>query len=136
MTFGESAINFGGVLLIIVVLIVWAVIAVKKENQKIALMSPDDRQVYLKQKAIEQVEQAENRASFHHGPKNVHILCPHCQARGQVRTKQVKQKVGISGAKATGALLTGGLSILATGLSRKQQVTVATCGSCSSTWQF
>jgi hypothetical protein len=67
---------------------------------------------------------------------NVHIVCPHCQTKGQVSTRQVKQKVGVSGAKATGALLTGGLSLLATGLSRKQQVTEARCSKCGSVWHF
>ena len=53
------------------------------------------------------------------------ILCPHCQVRGQVHTKRVKVKRGISGGKTTGAVLTAGFSILATGLSRKE--TAATC---------
>jgi hypothetical protein len=64
------------------------------------------------------------------------IVCPHCQVKGNVSTRQVKQKVGVSGAKATGALLTGGLSLLATGLSRKQQVTEARCSNCGSVWHF
>jgi hypothetical protein len=51
-------------------------------------------------------------------------------------TKRLKAKKGISGAKATGALLTGGLSILATGLSRKEWVTDAKCKNCKSRWQF
>jgi hypothetical protein len=64
------------------------------------------------------------------------IVCPHCQVRGQVVTKRVKVKRGVSGGKATGAVLTGGLSILATGLSRKEAVTRATCGNCNTTWTF
>jgi hypothetical protein len=64
------------------------------------------------------------------------IVCPHCQVRGHVHCKTVKAKKGISGGKATGALLTGGFSILATGLSRKQKVTEAHCNNCQSTWQF
>jgi len=64
------------------------------------------------------------------------MICPHCGERGYVRTKFVKQKKGISGAKATGALLTGGLSIFATGLSRKEKNTKAHCKHCGSTWNF
>lgn len=62
------------------------------------------------------------------------IQCPHCGVTGQVRTKETKQKRGISGGKATGAVLTAGVSILATGLSRKQKVMEAHCKNCGSRW--
>jgi len=62
------------------------------------------------------------------------ILCPHCQVRGQVHTKRVKVKRGVSGGKTTGAVLTAGFSILATGLSRKETATRATCNNCHVTW--
>ena len=61
-------------------------------------------------------------------------ICPHCQTKGFVRTMPVKRKKGISGAKATGAILTLGVSMLATGLSRKEGLTQAHCGNCNSTW--
>jgi hypothetical protein len=64
------------------------------------------------------------------------IVCPHCQVRGRVHTKQVKVKRGISGGKATGAVMTLGWSVLATGLSRKENATQATCKNCHSTWMF
>ena len=67
---------------------------------------------------------------------NEHIVCPHCNKRGCVLTRSVTEKKGISGAKATGALLTGGLSVLLTGLSRKESRTEATCRHCNSSWQF
>lgn len=69
-------------------------------------------------------------------PINPHMVCPHCQTRGFIVTTQVKVKGGISGGKATGALLTGGLSLLGTGLSRKNLVTKATCGQCKMQWQI
>lgn len=62
------------------------------------------------------------------------ILCPHCHTRGNVTSTVVKAKRGVSGGKVTGAVLTGGLSILGTGLSRKQQVTEMHCGNCGTTW--
>ena len=62
------------------------------------------------------------------------VTCPHCGATGKVATRPVKAKKGISGGKATGALLTGGFSLLATGLSRKETVTQAHCGNCQVTW--
>jgi len=70
------------------------------------------------------------------GVRNAAILCPHCQKRGHVWAKTVKRKKGISGGKATGALLTGGISIILTGLSRKESVTQAHCAYCNSTWEF
>jgi hypothetical protein len=56
------------------------------------------------------------------------MVCPHCQTRGFVRTKYSSVKVGVSGGKATAALLTAGLSLFVTGLSRKTLVTEAHCG--------
>jgi hypothetical protein len=48
----------------------------------------------------------------------------------------MKRKKGISGGKVMGGLLTGGISLLATGLSRKEQATQAHCDNCKSTWDF
>ena len=70
------------------------------------------------------------------GRVNHQMVCPHCQTKGKIKTTQVKRKVGVSGGKATAALLTGGLSLFATGLSRKEKVTEAWCGNCKSVWQF
>ena len=71
-----------------------------------------------------------------YGERNQNIICPHCQTKGQVHTRKVDKKAGISGAKATAAVLTGGVSILATGLSRKDNLTEAHCCKCESTWTF
>jgi len=67
---------------------------------------------------------------------NSHMICPHCLAQGQVSTSTVKRKQGISGGKATGAVLTLGWSLLATGLSRKVESTQARCGNCGAVWNF
>ena len=69
-------------------------------------------------------------------PRKDTIICPHCQIRGSVRTAKVKRKRGVSGGKATAAVLTLGWSMLATGLSRKEMVTHAACGNCGSEWDF
>jgi len=71
-----------------------------------------------------------------HGPRKAAMICPHCQTKGCVYTKNVKMKAGVSGGKATAAILTGGFSLFATGLSRKQSVTEAWCSNCQSTWHF
>ena len=70
------------------------------------------------------------------GPIREALICPHCQAKGVVRSKQVRLKKGVSGAKATGALITGGLSVLVTGLSRKETATQAHCTNCGTTWHI
>jgi hypothetical protein len=70
------------------------------------------------------------------GPIRPQIVCTHCQVQGRVRTKGIEKDAGISGKKATAAALTGGISILATGLSRKEQLTQAHCDNCGSTWTY
>ena len=64
------------------------------------------------------------------------MVCPHCLTRGHVQVQRVTQKKGVSGGKATGAILTGGLSLLVVGLSRKERPTQAHCNYCGSTWLF
>ena len=71
-----------------------------------------------------------------YGWRSSTIICPHCGARGMVGTRPTKVKRGVSGGKAVGAVLTGGLSLLAVGLSRKQTVTEAKCISCGVTWHI
>ena len=68
--------------------------------------------------------------------KKPQMICPHCQTQGSVSTEKTKVKQGISGGKATGALLTLGTSMLVTGLSRKQKVTRAKCSNCDAEWFF
>lgn len=67
---------------------------------------------------------------------NSQMICPHCHAQGQVSTSTIKRKQGISGGKATGAFLTLGWSLLATGLSRKVESTQARCANCGAVWNF
>lgn len=68
--------------------------------------------------------------------RNASMICPHCQHKGNVFTERTKMKQGVSGGKATGALLTAGVSLLAVGLSRKQKVTKAKCKTCGNEWVF
>ena len=68
--------------------------------------------------------------------QSAQLVCPHCQTKGSVATRRVKLKKGVSGGKAVGALMTGGLSVLATGLSRKEDATEAKCSNCGSLWHF
>lgn len=62
------------------------------------------------------------------------VVCKHCGTAGQVFVNRVERKRGISGGKAAGALFTGGLSLLATGLSRKEAVSSMRCKNCGMKW--
>jgi len=81
-------------------------------------------------------QKEESRLWRKYGSLNKELICPHCRHKGQVRTTPVQQKKGVSGGKATGALLTGGASLLLVGLSRKEWNTQAHCMHCNSTWYF
>jgi hypothetical protein len=108
----------------------------RKEKEKRAAMSPHELQLYVEnEKAVADIrrrakEERRREASdtFNHGPINPMMVCPHCNTRGQIRTQGVVNKKGISGGKATAAIFTGGVSLLATGLSRKEAATQARCG--------
>jgi methylaspartate ammonia-lyase len=83
------------------------------------------------------MQAAEHRAlAAVRSAQQARIVCQHCQTPGRVKTKPIMVKKGISGGKAAGALLTAGVSVIATGLSRKEATTQASCGNCGSTWQF
>jgi hypothetical protein len=64
---------------------------------------------------------------------NPDMICPHCQNKG-VRTATVSREKGISGTKASSALLLGGVSVLVRGLSRMEQETECRCTKCGMLW--
>jgi len=106
------------------------------EERKVAAMAPEERATYQQKRAEYWRNRENQRAASEHGPISPQFVCPHCQTRGKVRTKPIEKKAGISGGKATAALWTGGVSTLATGLSRKEKLTQAHCENCNSTWAF
>lgn len=122
------------VCLVVAIAIAW--IASSVEQKKIAAMPEAEREEYLRQKRLESARQSAAATDALYGRVNTMMVCPHCQSKGSVRTKTVKQKKGVSGGKATAAVLTGGVSLLATGLSRKENLTEARCGNCHSVWHF
>ncbi|MDR3572306.1 MAG: hypothetical protein P4L50_00455 [Anaerolineaceae bacterium] len=96
------------------------------------------RRANLSSGAREREDQAREQAKRLRdlGELNQVMVCPHCQTKGKVRTKAIEKKAGISGGKATAAVLTGGVSVLATGLSRSEGATQAHCDECNNTWAF
>lgn len=79
---------------------------------------------------VQEEQKAANRIA------SPNMVCPHCQAKGTVTADPVTVKRGVSGGKATGALLTGGASMLVTGLSQKQQAMSMSCSSCGMKWMI
>src|SRR5689334_12012349 len=96
------------------VVVAFMIMLQRAEAKRVAKMPEWQQKAYYEQ-------QRESQARWQHGPRNAAMICPHCQEKGKVHTKQLTQKKGVSGAKATGAILTGGVSLLAPGLSRKEQ---------------
>lgn len=107
----------------------------------------EEEQILAEVRAIEKAHVPEKRPSFREaigkafaedkwGKLNPAMICPHCQQKGAVRAKPVERARGISGGKAIGALLTGGVSLVATGISRHEKQTQAHCDNCGSTWDF
>lgn len=92
--------------------------------------------MFTKRSKLPPAERMRYEKELKWGLPNPAYICPHCQTKGRVFTKSVKRKKGVSGAKATGAVLTGGLSLLATGLSRKEGLTQAHCCNCDCSWDF
>ena len=64
------------------------------------------------------------------------VVCPHCHERGEVSVRLEDRKSGISGGKATAAILTLGLSLLVAGLSEKVEFQHAWCGNCLVSWDM
>lgn len=62
------------------------------------------------------------------------LVCPHCGERGTISATSVVKGKGVSGGKAAGAVMTGGVSVFATGLSKNQRVRQLHCENCNSTW--
>lgn len=116
----------GGLVLLCVVMFVNAV---RLQTKRFKGMRPDERQKFIEDQQL-------SLLTKQYGQLNPAMICPHCQEKGKIRQKAVTQKKGISGGKAAAAVFTSGVSMLATGLSRKEKLTDAYCGNCKSRWNF
>lgn len=123
-------------LIVLGVIATLLIVAIVGHFRRLSRMSPEESQAYLEQLQERQRVLQEEQQVLQIGQKNPAMICPHCQTKGAVRVKRVDRKKGISGGKATAALLTGGVSMLATGLSRKEEWTHAKCENCASEWDF
>jgi len=89
-----------------------------------------------KREELERLRAWEERVGKREGQAQLNpaLICPHCQSKGTVHTRRIMQKAGVSGGKATAAVLTGGLSLVVAGLSRKEDRTQCACEHCGMTW--
>lgn len=62
------------------------------------------------------------------------LICPHCRTAGRVVVGIDQRKAGVSAGKVAGALVTSGVSLAATGVSRRQRVQTCRCGACGMSW--
>jgi hypothetical protein len=62
--------------------------------------------------------------------RNDALICAHCGHKGGVQTKTEERKEGVSGTKLSAAVLTGGWSVLFSGLSENQRVVACYCEKC------
>ena len=65
---------------------------------------------------------------------NPQLVCPHCQTRGQVSVWTERRAKRKTATRITGAVLTAGGSLPATGVSKKGTVQVMHCAHCDMTW--
>ena len=105
-------------------------------NKKREELTPDELAIQNEIKMANKSYSDAHKQIKKFGAINPAYVCPHCQTKGFVHTKPVVRKNGISGTKAAGAIFTGGVSILATGLSKKDNLTQAHCDNCDCTWDF
>jgi hypothetical protein len=101
----------------------------KTNQEKLAAMTPIERKGLLELRA-------ERAATVKWGRLNHTIICPQCHTKGAVRVRWEMRKGGVSGGKATAAILKGGTSLLLPGRYRWQEATGAHCHNCTSTWKF
>lgn len=111
-------------------------VAIINSNLEDSIKEYDESQASLKLALASASAYSACSNVYGHGLVNEKILCPHCNSTGCVYIKKISKKAGVSGGKATAALLTGGLSLFVAGLSRKEKITEAYCSNCNSQWYF
>jgi len=80
-----------------------------------------------------EIEKIQYRARY--GIVNSKLKCKYCEEVGSVHYRRVYKKTGFSTGKAVAGLITGGTSILATGLAKKEGVAKFYCGNCEMSWE-
>jgi hypothetical protein len=100
-----------GILLIVILFIAVVVIMISK---RMRALTPAELQRDLE-------ERLASLRTYEYGSLNPALRCPYCRKKGKIRIKRVERKQEGSGVKATEAILTGGKSILASDVSRRNR---------------
>ena len=93
--------------LIILIIAILIVSSFLNKRSEVAKMSPQEKERYL---ADKKKKSEAFWLEFNWGGVNPNMVCPHCNEKGKIRTQSVTRKRGVSGGKATAAILTGGFS--------------------------
>lgn len=107
----------------------WASLSDSAEKRSLEMMSESQRASYLKVKASERETFNRIRESAmardRYGLVNENLICPHCQTKGQVRTKSVEE---ITKTKV--------VPIIGNNIKSRRGVTQAHCDNCKITWSI
>ncbi len=106
--------------ILILILVVAAVITVAAAI-KVYTMTPGEMNVYLNNDMYGQI--------------NSLMICPHCLAKGTVRTKAIAQTDELNAREAIIAVASDGLSLFLP-KSQEEKTTQAHCDKCGNTWTF
>lgn len=96
-------------LLLFILFIGVLVFQVKREETKVKAMSPNQRLAYQ------------------FGSRNEHLVCPHCQIKGEVRVKRATRRMTTTGE-------IGGIMKTDTTSQTEKEVTQHHCDKCNTTW--
>lgn len=96
------------VIFVLVVAIKIGMNGARARQQKLNAMTDSERWRFLaNEKEAADIKRG-RREEFTYGKLNAAMVCPHCNEKGKIRTMPVVKKKGVSGGKATAAILTGG----------------------------
>ena len=120
--------------LLLVAFVVWILYIISESNERarelkemIAKMSPDERAAYDKKIEDDRLQREKEAFIFVHGEVNHELICPHCQKKGTVHSKNYTENK-VSKGKVGGILKTNiNMSQAESGIRRR-------CNNCGSQW--
>jgi len=97
--------------------------------------TPEEQAEYDKRQEEVQKQTDKQVYEARYGVLNDKIKCNYCENVGSVRFRRVQTKKGFSTGKATAAVLTAGISVIATGLAKKGGASKLYCENCKMEWE-
>ena len=120
---------FYAILGFLIFLWAWELNKKKKEEDRIAAMTPEEREQYELDKKLKAEDAQRKIHEEVFGPINYQLICPHCQNKGTVRANNKKNMLTTSGT-------VGGVIKTNTASTITQNVTQHHCDNCGSTWNI